>query len=1012
MPRKYNNGAPSGQRQREYYYRCKLIKPESCQHEAAHIPEKDEMRLHSSHSDSMRRIAVLVVLLVIGAALTLPFSVVSGMRGIANYLPLHILFETFAVAVSMLVFAVGWHAFNRNLPGNIVLLACAFFGVGLLDFAHMLSYAGMPDFVTPSGAEKAIDFWLAERSLAAVALLAVAVMPWRPFASATIRYELLAAVLAMTAFVYWLVLFHQDELPHTFIPGEGLTAFKIGWEYAIIAFNLAAAFALWARMRKPLPFDAAALFGAACVMALSEYFFTLYASVTDVFNLVGHVYKVIAYLLLYRAIFVEAIENPYVRLNESQNQLRATINAVPDSLFELGPDGRYHGFHSTRQDLLAVSTENLLEKTVTDVLPPDAADVVMSALREAQKNGQSYGKVIELPLAQAKRWFELSVSRKPAGAGQEPRFIVLSRDITLRKQAEEDLQRNETSLGIARTIGKIGSWSFDTRTGRAERSAEFSRLFGLQHQSRLDLEASDMEVFSMETFDPGFFIGVIHPDDFDRVIDAWGDAMLGAPYDIEHRIVVDGQVRWVRNCAQVERDAEGNILAGIGMMQDITAPKKAQLEIERLSRAYRLLSRVNEAIVRARDRSELFTEFCKAAIESGLFKFAWIGMLDENWVIPVACAGMEDGYLSSKFDILIDDERTGNGPTGRSILLGVHVVCQDIENDPGMAPWRGESLKRGFRASAAFPIREAGRIVGAINVYAAEAHFFTPDIVDLMEDLAADISFSLDIFTGNERRKQAETELKRLNLDLERRVVERTRQLEVTNKELEAFSYSVSHDLRAPLRSIDGFSQILLKTYHDQLDATGKDYLQRVRRASQRMGYLIDDLLQLSQVVRSPLRREPVDLSEIAEQVADELRKADPGRQVRFVLQQDLSVQADSGLMRIAMDNLLGNAWKYTGKKTETEIEFGKRDIDGEDVFFVRDNGDGFNMDYAHKLFGTFQRLHGESEFEGTGIGLATVQRIIHRHNGRVWAEGKEGQGAAFYFTLPQRKRRTSRAAE
>ncbi|WP_435627189.1 MASE3 domain-containing protein [Candidatus Ferrigenium straubiae] len=955
----------------------------------------------------MFRIAIVITLLAIGAALTLPFSVVTGMRNFPGYLPLHMLFETFALVVSMLIFAAGCHSYHRNLPGNIVLLACAFLGVGLLNFAHMLSYEGMPDFVTPSGAEKAIDFWLAERSLAAVALLAAVIMPWRPLTSAVTRYKLFAAVVSVTAFAYWLILSHQDELPSTFAPGQGLTAIKIGWEYAIIALNFAAALVLWRRMRKPLPFDAAALFGAVCVMALSGFFFTRYVRVADVYNLMGHVYKAIAYLFLYRAIFVETIESPYGRLGASQNQLQATIDAIPDLLFELGLDGRYYDCHTAHLDLLAMPIEDMLGKTVADVLPPDAANVVMSALREAQESGRSHGRTFELPLARDKRWFELSVSRKPVGAGQEPRFIVLSRDITKRKQAEETLRRNEMSLGIARTIGKIGSWSFDARTGRAERSEEICRLFGIAQQPVIDLEASDMEAFNLEVFDPGIFVKAIHPDDLELLLNAWGEAMLGAAYDIEHRIVIGGQTRWIRNCARVERDAEGNILAGMGMMQDITAAKNAQVEIERLSRAYRLLSRVNEAIVRSRDRNELFTAICEAAIESGLFRFAWIGMLDENWVIPVAHAGVEKDYLLSKFDILLDDERTGNGPTGRAIREGAHAVCQDIEHDPGMMPWRDGARMRGFRASAAFPIREAGIVVGAMNVYAAETQFFTADIVSLMLELAADISFSLDAFTERECRERAETELKQLNLDLERRVKERTRQLEIINKELEAFSYSVSHDLRAPLRSIDGFSHILLKNYHDKLDATGRDYLQRVCRASQRMDRLIDDLLQLSQVARGPLRREPVDLSEVAEHVADDLFRANPERQVRLILQPGMPVRADAGLMRIVMDNMLGNAWKYTGKKAEAEIEFGKCTIDGEEVFFVRDNGDGFNMDYVHKLFGTFQRLHGADEFEGSGIGLATVQRIIHRHNGRVWAEGKEGQGATFYFTLPQRVRKT-----
>jgi light-regulated signal transduction histidine kinase (bacteriophytochrome) len=181
------------------------------------------------------------------------------------------------------------------------------------------------------------------------------------------------------------------------------------------------------------------------------------------------------------------------------------------------------------------------------------------------------------------------------------------------------------------------------------------------------------------------------------------------------------------------------------------------------------------------------------------------------------------------------------------------------------------------------------------------------------------------------------------------------------------------------------------------------------------MGHLIDDMLQLSQVTRSPMKAEQIDLSKIAEDAADDLRKATPERQVRFTLQQGLSVKADPGLLRVVMDNLLGNAFKFTGKKTNAEIEFGVCGINPDNpsgsgterVFFVRDNGAGFNMAYVNKLFGAFQRLHAIDEFEGTGIGLATVQRIIQRHNGKVWAEGKEDQGATFYFTLPQEKQKT-----
>jgi light-regulated signal transduction histidine kinase (bacteriophytochrome) len=249
-------------------------------------------------------------------------------------------------------------------------------------------------------------------------------------------------------------------------------------------------------------------------------------------------------------------------------------------------------------------------------------------------------------------------------------------------------------------------------------------------------------------------------------------------------------------------------------------------------------------------------------------------------------------------------------------------------------------------------------------------------------------------------RRRVEEEIRMLNAELEQRVAARTMELERVNHELEKFAYSVSHDLRAPLRAVDGFSKLVLDEYGEQLDEEGRRYLERVRAGAVRMGNLIDEILQLSRLSRRPFERTPVDLSAIAREIVAELNDADPGRVVAVEIQDGLRADADLELVRNVLQNLLGNAYKFTSKTETATVRFAATEQDGVPVYFVADNGAGFDMAHADRLFGPFQRLHRETEFPGDGIGLATVARAIRRHDGEIWAEGAVSRGATFYFSL------------
>jgi PAS domain S-box-containing protein len=511
-------------------------------------------------------------------------------------------------------------------------------------------------------------------------------------------------------------------------------------------------------------------------------------------------------------------------------------------------------------------------------------------------------------------------------------------DLTERKRSEEALRASEAEYRAIFELAGVGNAQSDPETGRLVRvNPKFCEITGYPAEELLGKT----------------FLEITHPDDRDKDFEVFRRMISGeADYSVEKRYVrKDGRVAWVNVNATVVRDDGGRPVRTAATIQDITERKRAEEDLRRLRDAER--ARDEEALREAQER----------------FRSAF-----DNAPIGVAVVGLDGRFLQVN--------RSLCGILGYPEGYLLTTTFQDITH-PEDVEASMEHVRRVMRDE--------------VGSYSLEKRYLAADgrpvwvslSVSLVRDAEGKPLYFVDQIQDITERKMAERELAR-----------RAEDLAHANAELEQFSYSVSHDLRAPLRSIDGFSQILLEDYAGSLDEEGRAYLRRVRAASQHMGHLMDDLLDLSRVSRGPLRTGRVDLSALARDILEELERSQPDREVEFVVAESLKADGDARLLAVALENLLGNAWKFTSKKPAAKIEFGGFFEKGTRVYYVRDDGAGFDAAYADRLFGAFQRLHTDEDFEGTGIGLATVQRVINRHGGRLWAEGEVGKGATFYFTL------------
>ena len=559
------------------------------------------------------------------------------------------------------------------------------------------------------------------------------------------------------------------------------------------------------------------------------------------------------------------------------------------------------------------------------------------------KDGTYFGRIWAFrDVTERKRVEEAQLQSRRAA------FNLMTDAIEARGRLSDSEQRLQSVLQGS----QLGSWDWDLESHQVVRNARWAEMLGY------DLQELEFTVKQ--------WADLVHPDDVAVVEQSIQDHLAGRTpmYRMEYRMrAKDGSYKWILDQAQVvKRDAAGRPLRMSGTHTDVSERKYAEADLQKM-----------QALLRQAE------------------KLGRVGA----WEFDM------DSELQTWTETLFDIHEL-------DIDVTVHLTVNQGENfyTPASRPIIERAVRDAIEQGESFDLE--------LEIITAKGNLRTVHVIGKADLAHRKVAGFLQDITA---RKQAELEIHQLNQTLEGRVVERTAELAAANAELEAFSYSVSHDLRAPLRAMDGFSAALLEDWAGKLDETAEDHLRRIRAGSQRMGMLIDDLLNLSRESRAAMRRTPVDLTALVHEIASDLRAAQPDHCPEWAVAPAMAANADVRMARVVLRNLLGNAWKFTGRRAGARIEVGvlppeeaariappELSVAGAAVFFVRDNGAGFDMAYADRLFGAFQRLHGQHEFEGTGIGLAMVQRLIRRHGGCVWATGKVNEGATFYFTLGKKQ--------
>jgi PAS domain S-box-containing protein len=679
-------------------------------------------------------------------------------------------------------------------------------------------------------------------------------------------------------------------------------------------------------------------------------------------------------------------------LRESELRFRQLFEASSDAIVMLDAQLRIVFANPAVQRVFGHRPTALAGREVSLLLPAAACAVLGASIRQLAAGEVAAADLQDIEIEgrhEDGRSLAIEMALAHLRIGSTQMFAAFLRDIGARKRAEAELRDSEARFRHLADSAPSLIWM-----ATADGSCFYVNRRWLEFTGR-----------TLELCGGLGWAAAVHPEDRAQVLernDAAFDA--SAPFGIEYRLRRhDGEYRWMLNHGTPRLAADGTLLGYIGTCTDIHDRVAAERRIRRLSTLYAALSKANEAMARTRATAELLQQVCDIAVEHGGFAVATVGLIDDDGrhARTVAATGEALACFDGNLLSLADDAPRRNAPSVLAMRENRPFISNDRNADPRTVPLENRAARVLIHSTAALPLHREGRVTGFLTVHAGEVDYFDAEMVELLALLAADLSFALDTMAGNARREEAEGALRQLNATLEAKVEERTRSLQAANRELEAFSYSVSHDLRAPLRAITGFTQMIAEDHARSLDHEARGYLERVRAAAARMSRLIDDLMNLCRIARMTLTREPLDLSRMAAEVVAELQEGDPARAVQVRITPGLGVAADRGLTQIVLANLLGNAWKFTARSPKPAIAFGMAERDGRPAYFGRDNGAGFDMQHAAKLFTPFQRLHSEQEFSGTGIGLALVQRIVERHGGSVAAESAPGQGTTIWFTLP-----------